>query len=73
MKNLKTGKGVLRRMKRILETPFHQRRAKFGRGWAWEITNGREIIREDFSELLPEMRGLFDTPKTVDDLVEVLP
>ncbi len=32
---LKTGRGILRRMKRILETPFHQRRAKFGRGWTF--------------------------------------
>lgn len=75
MLNYKTGRGVLNKMRRILETPYPQRRQKFGRGWAWDLTNGQERIREEFPELVPEMKAIFTNagPKTCDDLYIVAP
>lgn len=68
--NLKTGRGVLNRLKAIRETPLFERPSKYGRGWPWEITNGRERIREEFPELLDEMNEIFERTsiKKSDDL-----
>ena len=72
---MKTGKGILRKMKRILETPYHQRRGKFGRFWVMELINGEQIIREEYPELTGEVVRVLQkgAPKTVDDLVAVYP
>jgi len=73
--SLKTGPGIINRMRRILSTPAHQRRTKFGHGWGWEITNGQRRIREEFPKLEPAMELMFSTtgPQTVDDLEEIYP
>lgn len=73
MKNIAdlTGKGIIQRMKNIQNTSIHQRSARFGRGWAWDITNGMEIIREEYPELVAEMNEAFSVPATTDDLTPV--
>ena len=68
-----TGKGIIRRLRNIQNTSIHQRSAKFGRGWPWAITNGMEIIREEYPELVAEMVELFSVPFTVDDLTPIYP
>lgn len=73
--NLKTGSGIIRRISQILATPYHNRRKKWGRGWAWDITNGQEIIREQYPELIHEMNLALvqGAPQTIGDLVTVAP
>ena len=73
--SLKTGRGIIRRMRRILSTSVHQRQATFGRGWGWEITNGQRRIREEWPELEQDMLDMLREtgPRTVDNLEGVYP
>jgi len=75
MMNLRTGKGVLNRMRRILESPVDGRRSRFGRGWAWDLFNGEAMIREQWPELIPEMQALQReyAPRTISDLTPIYP
>ena len=75
MNTLKTGKGILNRMRRIQACNVAYRRARFGRGWAWEITNGDYRIRDEFPELIPELIAFRQetAPKTIDDLTPIYP
>lgn len=67
-----TGKGILRRLKAIEQTPEPERRRRFGRGWPWDVTNGTRMIREHHPELIGQMSRIY-RPFTVDDLHAVSP
>jgi hypothetical protein len=64
----KSGRSVLRRLRAIYAVPVDIRREAFGRGWAWEIVNGANRIREEFPTLIPDLDALQGKPKTLDDL-----
>ena len=73
--NLKIGKGILARMRRIKRCPVEYRRGIFGRGWAYDLHNGQLEIHERFPELVPEMEAMLRelSPKTIDDLTPIYP
>ncbi len=71
--NLKSGRAVLRQLAAIQATPWARRARKYGRGWAWEVTNGQRLIHEQYPDLVPELQRLCSQPVTVDQLLPVVP